>query len=975
MDTIAAFLKTAIDVYQFSIEIHDVDPSSKSMVSDRDLVGFSDGLSLSIHQMQDVVHSTANSTEGLLRACIKIGLDISVHLDHVQTSFSSPDVDQIDATKFRVLWRRENVDALGSRLSEFTKWWKDLQPVDSATNGLTQAPHLSLLSLHGPTPSKAVEPSAADPDALTGAKSSTHPAKDGPDGRQSNSDPMFNTNGSNTNRSKGLKLAPTGIVNDFLLDALAYKSMHDREEEVTEAHGQTLEWIFDGTVLDDTHRNDFRSQFTSWLKTPDLGSIYWITGKPGSGKSTLVRFLSQHPVAMNQLQQWAKKRPVCTAGFFFWTSGSQEQRSQTGLLRYLLHQLLSANPELIPSTFPALWKRLREMTTKERISLTLEWTVPDLMAAFHSLLDIALPQMNICLFIDGLDEFDGNHNEIVEFFKAISAGENGHAIKMCLSSRPWSVFEGAFQRSVPNARLQDLTYEDMHRYARDQLRRNVSVRRLFKNDTDSGHELVEATVQRADGVFLWVRLAVERMLSLFQKDNTIKSLNEMLESFPRDLDSFFNKLIFEDQTETQITGAAVLFQLMCARELVANFIKDESSTSLTVWELAFALEETDDAVALKRQVTEASDKEIVARCEATAAHVLIGFSGLMSLHRRRRLGNLRATKFSDQNHRVDNARSLADHKVTYIHRTVRDWLMDPAGAYDRLHSIRNASFDPHLRLLRSYVLRLKYPLEEIEQHRRLDEWYPDIALAMSHARYIANDSKHLQRPFLNAMEKTLSWYWLEKPSDPFDHWARNTFGSYEVRMKAPPIRHPFIFLAAKFGLTEYVVGELEENIHMRNDGLDDEMADAKEPTPLLAYATEFLCSRNKTIFPLSDPRLIEYLVTHSSDVNPGPNHRYTDFNTRSSTTPWLALLCHLRDAHRRGWIEHYDINPEGTERWTEIARLFIEAGGSDVSAVVVATNWDPEVTALGVFELLEGAYGAVEVQRIRTLLTERQQSL
>ncbi|KAH7129943.1 hypothetical protein B0J13DRAFT_133795 [Dactylonectria estremocensis] len=964
LDKLAAFLKTATDVYHTSVALHDVESSSMSSITGHDLTSLSDDLSLSIQQIQNQVHPPADSTEPeyLMRACIKVGQVLSVHLDRAHFPFSSRDADQVDAKEFCAAWPRENVDALGSRLSELMQRWEELR-AQSTTGDVVQPLSLSPLSLRDMTAGNDDKSNSTTEDETSAAFEK--------DGLATSKDMMFDTAGSNTIRPRPPRLAPVGIINDFLLDALAYKSMYDREEEVTEAHDKTLEWIFDGTVLDDTHRNLFSSEFKSWMSASDLGSIYWITGKPGSGKSTLVRFLSHHPVAMDHLRYWAKGRPVCTAGFFFWTSGSQEQRSQTGLLRYLLHQLLSANPELMPSTFPVLWQKLRQMTTKERINLSLEWTVPDLMAAFKSLLDTALPLMNICLFVDGLDEFEGDHTGIVDFFKSISAGKNGAAIKMCLSSRPWSVFEDAFGTSVPNARLQDLTYEDMHRYARDQLRGDAYVRRLFKKSADAGDALVEAAVQRADGVFLWVRLAVERMLSLFQKYYTMEDLNATLESFPRELDGFFNKLVFEDQTEAQIAETAVLFQLLCAREAVADFIKDESSTSLTVWELAFALGEADDAIALEREVAEATDEEIVSRCEATALQVHARFSGLLSLHRRRRVGNLRATKFADENHRVDHARSLAEHKITYIHRTVRDWLMDPSGAHNRLQSIRNASFDPHLRLLRSYVLRLKYPLEEVEHHRRLDEWYPDIALAMSHARCIANDPKGLQRPFLNAMEETLSWYWLGKLSDPFDHWARSSFGSYEVRMKAPPIRHPFVLLAAKFGLTDFIIGELADD-NLQNGRLGDADTDDREPTPLLSYAIEFLCSRNKTLFPLSDPRLVAYLLSHPSKSNPGPNHQYTDFNTRASTTPWLTLLRHLRDARRRGWIEHYDISPDGTERWVRIVRLFIE-GGADLDAVVVKNAWDPEITALGVFELLDETYGAVEVQEIKSLIAGRQE--
>lgn len=753
------------------------------------------------------------------------------------------------------------------------------------------------------------------------------------------------------------RLAPVGIINDFILESLAYSSMRDREDEVTEAHSRTLEWIFDDSSLTQPLRNAFRDSFTAWLKTNALGPIYWITGKPGSGKSTLMRFLSQDPTAVEFLRLWADDKPVQIAGFFFWTSGSRQQRSQTGLLRSLLHQLLSLSPGLIAKTFPDLWTRVRQMTTKERISLELEWTIADLRSALDAFLDSALREANICLFIDGLDEFDGDHHEIIDFFKGLTTRENGHSLKMCLSSRPWAVFDEAFGNSVPNTKLQDLSYEDMCRYVKDALRSNTALRRLMRKDEESSQDLILATVERADGVFLWVRLAVERMLFAFERCGEIERLRETLESLPSDLDALFEKLLFQDQSTSEVLDTAALFQLMNAREVVADFIKDESSASLTIWELAFALHKEDDAAALEREVCEVTDEELQTRCTTTARHIKNRFSGLLNIHQRR-IGNHRA-------HRADVAKLITSCRVIYIHRTVKDWLMEKDGAGEHLKALQSQDFDPHLRLLRSYVLRLKHSLDEVEHHRRLDEWYPDIALAMSHTRHIVNDHEHLQRPLLNEMNKTLSWLWLEKPLDPYDHWAKSTFGSYEIRMKAPPIRRPFLCLATKFGLAEYVSQEIQ---HVQASNGDEAEHD-DDSTPLLSYATEFLCSRNKTIFPLSSPKLVRFLITNPSPINPGPDHKYKHFVTGQPTTPWLAVLRHLRDAKRRGWIEHYDIDPEGTQRWVEIVAMFIEH--ADVNAVVKRDAWDPEITALGVMNLLEDTYGAADIHRLRVLVESR----
>ncbi|KAM0426374.1 hypothetical protein ACHAPT_008420 [Fusarium lateritium] len=928
--TVTTCLTVALDVYRAVRRLHHGDDGAVS-----DFAGLFNALSTSVQQIKGVLQETSHDQPlFLIRfACVKIAEDLVVHIGRVLDSSAVKD-EVIDSAEFCDLWSLEDLHALGLRLHQVVhRFQESFQPDEAA--GALQHPSLGDLV----ATSNDVRPGEIDEtDNLAQQLRSV----------------VMSAPASPTSSPSAPRLAPAGIINDFILESLAYSSMRDREEEVTEAHSRTLEWIFDASLLSQPLRDSFRESFATWLRTDELGPIYWITGKPGSGKSTLMRFLSKDPTAMEYLRLWAADKPIYQAGFFFWTSGSRQQRSQTGLLRSLLHQLLSSSPDLISDTFPDLWSKVRQMTTKERISLELEWTITDLRAALDRFLDAALREANICLFIDGLDEFDGDHREIIDFFKGLTTRENGNSLKMCLSSRPWAVFDDAFGDSVPNTKLQDLSYDDMCRYVKDALRSNTPLRRLMRKNEDASRDLILATVERADGVFLWVRLAVERMLSAFQQRNELEVLQEILGSLPTDLDALFEKLLFKDQSSSEILDTAALFQLIHAREVVADFIKDESSTSLTIWELAFALRKEDDEAALGNEVCEATDEEIQTRCATTARHIKNRFSGLLNIHQRR-IGN-------QQVHRADVAKIVTSCRVIYIHRTVRDWLMEADGAGERLKALQSQEFDAQLRLLRSYVLRLKFSLDEIEHHRRLDEWYPDIALAMSHARYIVNDAENLQRPLLNEMNKTLSWLWLEKSSDPYDHWAKSTFGSYEVRMMAPPIRRPFLCLATKFGLTEYVSQEIQDL--GTSNGQDED-----DSTPLLSYATEFLCSRNKTIFPLSSPKLVRFLLTHQSSINPGPDHTYKHFVTGQPITPWLALLRHLRDARRRGWIEYYDIDPEGTKRWAEIVTMFIEH--ADVKAVVKRDAWDPEITALGMVELLEETYGSAEVHRLKLLMESR----
>lgn len=77
---------------------------------------------------------------------------------------------------------------------------------------------------------------------------------------------------------------------------------------------------------------------------------------------------------------------------------------------------------------------------------------------------IVIP-IKMCFLIDGLDEFDGDHEEMGMLFQQISISKN---VKVCLSSRPWVVFEQLFNTS-PMLRLHLLTYDDIERYVGDKL--------------------------------------------------------------------------------------------------------------------------------------------------------------------------------------------------------------------------------------------------------------------------------------------------------------------------------------------------------------------------------------------------------------------------------------------------------------------------------------------------------------------------
>lgn len=71
-----------------------------------------------------------------------------------------------------------------------------------------------------------------------------------------------------------------------ILDFLRFSTMDDRHIAIRQAHAQTFRWIFE-TSPSDGPRSP--TKFVEWLRSSD--SLYWVSGKPGSGKSTLMKYL------------------------------------------------------------------------------------------------------------------------------------------------------------------------------------------------------------------------------------------------------------------------------------------------------------------------------------------------------------------------------------------------------------------------------------------------------------------------------------------------------------------------------------------------------------------------------------------------------------------------------------------------------------------------------------------------------------
>lgn len=367
------------------------------------------------------------------------------------------------------------------------------------------------------------------------------------------------------------KYSEPEIFASQVLSRLRFPSIKDRQHRIPKAYKQTYEWIF----TDDNKIGHRWASYTQWLEKKS--GLYWITGKPGAGKSTMMKFLARDPRTEDHLRTWSAGSQLLISRFFFWNSGQQIQMSKEGLLRSLLYEVLENCGHLAPVLFPAKWEvfSLFGQTVEET------WTWLELDRALKKLLEIGVSQqMKFCFFIDGLDEFDGSPFELVNFFQEL-VGDASH-VKACISSRPWTMFEDAF-KACPHFSLEDLTSDDITHFITTKLENNGGFREMQAKDSRFAPQLIADIAKKSSGVFLWVDLVMQSLLEGLTDGDHTAELHRRVDQLPDDLESLFREILegVRRQNPAYFVSASKFFQLVRAalEPLTLNclYMADEDS--------------------------------------------------------------------------------------------------------------------------------------------------------------------------------------------------------------------------------------------------------------------------------------------------------------------------------------------------------------------------------------------------------------
>ncbi|KAI6859233.1 hypothetical protein KC323_g6691 [Hortaea werneckii] len=332
------------------------------------------------------------------------------------------------------------------------------------------------------------------------------------------------------------------LQKDAILQRLHFPQFCERKREIKQAHADTFEWIY----------KQRSTGFKDWLC--EENGIFWISGKAGSGKSTLMKFLARHPMTKTLLKQWTGDNRLVLADFYFWSTGHPLEKTQEGLLRSLLFQLLQECHELIPSVCATRWK-------PQYIPGGFQdsWQCSELIATINAVL--AHPDLSVrfCLFIDGMDEYQGDQGNFVQDLMGFSKHSS---VKICASSRPWTLFKKSFGiKPGQYLTLEGLTKGDIDRVINDELIRDDRFTKLGPSD-GTADELTDELRKRADGVFLWVFIVVRSLLRGVDSGDDMATLRKRLNETPSDLEDLFRKMLFGPDNVYRTVGARAL-QLSC----------------------------------------------------------------------------------------------------------------------------------------------------------------------------------------------------------------------------------------------------------------------------------------------------------------------------------------------------------------------------------------------------------------------------
>jgi ankyrin repeat protein len=331
----------------------------------------------------------------------------------------------------------------------------------------------------------------------------------------------------------------------FLWNSLKFDQIDYRRMDIKAAHTKTCEWFLQSRC------------YLDWIDVAKLNQhagLFWIKGKPGAGKSTLMKF------TLGQAERMINADAIIS--FFFHARGVDLQKSTMGMYRSLLWQVLAKLPMLRSCFEDAGFVKHEDNGNSDRIAP--QWSLEILKDLFErAVLAVNLPRpVSLVCFIDALDECEESQiRDTLSFFESLANKtlSSSNTLRVCLSSRHY-----------PNITINcglDLILERQAGHSQD-------ITHYLNNKLKIGHsklaeEMRQEVQKRASGVFMWVVLVVDTLNKEYDSGR-IHALRNRLMNIPGDLHELFRDIMTRDELHRNELLLCIQWVLFSRRPLTPS---------------------------------------------------------------------------------------------------------------------------------------------------------------------------------------------------------------------------------------------------------------------------------------------------------------------------------------------------------------------------------------------------------------------
>jgi hypothetical protein len=320
-----------------------------------------------------------------------------------------------------------------------------------------------------------------------------------------------------------------------LMKELKFDGMDVRRSIIKRAWTNTCAWVLTHPTYKAWRRDDTTQSHNGFL---------WVRGKPGAGKSVLMKHLH------NSVLRDRRRRDICLS-FYFNARGGPLEKSLVGMYRSMLTQLLSAEPGL-----QVVLDDAQEITVEN------EAAVHELQRIFRAAVSM-LKDNHLFCFIDALDECrEHDVQQMIYFFQDLGdeAIEDDIVLSVCFASRHYPTLDIPTELQINLEHTRDHE-SDLRQYVQGQ-RFSIGLGGLANIPAP----VQETILGKANGVFLWAVLVIE-MLKREYTRGFMPAVEQRLSEVPGDLMALFREMVQRDRHDIREFSLCLKWLLYSERPL------------------------------------------------------------------------------------------------------------------------------------------------------------------------------------------------------------------------------------------------------------------------------------------------------------------------------------------------------------------------------------------------------------------------